>query len=186
MFRNRPSIYLDIHLSFNLFDQVCEHLRSRGYHSAFEVCPPMQDDCRALQQAEEARAKAQPLVLAQVDAEADAPEAEAPHSILQWFKWSGTRRAMKKFVSHRTHLDEELGVDHIFIKQEDAPPAPSSTSTTQLFVADSHVIPSSLPISSWAPSFRISDHRPIAASVVLATTKPVAVESAPDSRVAKL
>jgi hypothetical protein len=157
----------------------------------------MQDECRARQQAEEEQAMATPQP-PPAEAEAEAEQAETPppggdlgESILRWWKWGGGRPHMKKFVTHMTHLDEELGVDHIFIKQEEVPPTPApaslsstttttttttttpattTTLTTTLFVADSHVIPSSLPISSWAPSFRISDHRPIAASVVLATS----------------
>ena len=40
------------------------------------------------------------------------------------FAWLGSanheKKAAKKFVSHRTHRNEELGVDHIFIKVIDS------------------------------------------------------------------
>ena len=239
---------LELHCS------VCDHLRQSGYHSAFEVCPPMQDECWNAQtmstsstsssssssskRIHDNNADSNSGSESSTRVVSDAPSSGSEGSIFrssesyqrysgaigngfisqslglpplpdfaQGLAWltSGGKKARKKFVSHRTHRNEELGVDHIFVKPEEIDlstnhsdatntsdsrsnmsrnvnksrqisidteniKGASSNSNTVLFVADTHVIPSNLSINTWAPSFQLSDHRPIAASIVLASS----------------
>ena len=150
---------------------ICDHLRKSGYYSAFEVCPPMQDDCLSMacqlqQQQQQNQASASALAaipssscnIASADAQDSLDEnaveliekkesssissssnhndngrnallqgLELPLSSLgKKIAWLGgtnhERKTAKKFVSHRTHRNEELGVDHIFIKVTNYPP----------------------------------------------------------------
>jgi hypothetical protein len=43
-----------------------------------------------------------------------------------------------------------------------------SSSNTVLFIANSRVIPSSIPIDTWPHLFLLSDHRPVSSSIILA------------------
>jgi mRNA deadenylase 3'-5' endonuclease subunit Ccr4 len=60
-----------------------------------------------------------------------------------------------RFVSHRNHRFEELGVDHIFYK-------PSSSN--ELFINSTSILPSEVSCNYWDDSFQISDHRPFYSS----------------------
>ena len=63
--------------------------------------------------------------------------------------------------------DMGIGSDDQSTPLSFTPPNLQTHTNTLLFVAHSHVLPSSLPINTWVRSFRISDHRPIAASIIL-------------------
>lgn len=161
---------------------VCDHLRTQGYASCLDVSPPR-------------------------DGSSDQPVSP---------------------VTHLNHRNEELGVDHIFIKQgnmptfitpnavsdtrwalseqtattiiantESEPHFPSNTSalthdpqsvtttytesstststkhvtSTSVFVEQFQVLPSGLGCSQWDHRFSISDHRPVSATLVLASKK---------------
>jgi hypothetical protein len=78
---------------------------------------------------------------------------------------------MDYFVSHHTHKEEDLGVDHIFIRPELLYSTEGKEERGQLregvFVAASQVLPASLSCSEWPLDFAsISDHRPVQASIV--------------------
>jgi hypothetical protein len=75
------------------------------------------------------------------------------------------------FVSHHTHKEEDLGVDHIFIRPELLYGVERQDERGPLiegvFVAASQVLPASLSCSEWPLDFAsISDHRPVQASIV--------------------
>ena len=93
-----------------------------------------------------------------------------------------------KYVSHRTHRNEDLGVDHIFIKPEylskseidiltDDTIEISSQSLLlennkqigSVFIAGTEVIPANMPCNTWNDAFAISDHRPVGAKIVFGT-----------------
>ena len=247
--------------NLELHSSVCDHLRQSGYHSTFEVCPPMQDECWNTQTQNTSSAGSSSgsssskrtnenhtasssgsdnsVVRVASDSSTTAGSEDSTFTsnesyqsfsgaigngfisqslglpplpdFAQGLAWltSGGNKARKKFVSHRTHRNEELGVDHIFVKPEEIDMSITDTDDTTntsgskssssrnsnknrrtsiasvidpenikgtsdihsvLFVADTHVIPSNLPINTWAPSFQLSDHRPIAASIVLASS----------------
>ena len=92
----------------------------------------------------------------------------------------------RPFVSHRTHRNEDLGVDHIFYKPEyeydaaggrglagnvyndrtiynkDRPSGESDLCCDGgVFASSSQVLPLSLPCDAWPENFTISDHRPV-------------------------
>lgn len=82
------------------------------------------------------------------------------------------------WVSHFTHLQEELGVDHIFIKRSaiihDSPTNEGQETHTAnnkddhaVFVHTCSVLPLSLPARRWNNAFTISDHRPVSASLLM-------------------
>lgn len=67
-----------------------------------------------------------------------------------------------KYVTHRNHLQQEVGVDHIFIKQQQQQQQPSSLSFQ---VKSFEVLPATLCEGSWPVSFDLSDHRPVRTAV---------------------
>ena len=77
---------------------------------------------------------------------------------------STAQSSNKRWVSHRTHRAEELGVDHIFVKPEVeiGPAGPEGG----VFVSDARILPVSLPATHWPMDFRVSDHRPVKVSLV--------------------
>ena len=96
-------------------------------------------------------------------------------STLLTFFTSSTHHS--NFISHRTHRQEDLGVDHIFFRpemivQEDIPISEqyllSPSSTPCLYVSETAVLPKKVPCSFWPEDFQISDHRPVRAKMVFA------------------
>ena len=88
----------------------------------------------------------------------------------------------QRWVSHRTHRREELGVDHIFVRytagcdaltpelqeQQRGVRSGSGVCTySSLEVADSSVLPIEETCVAWCNSFVISDHRPVRATICL-------------------
>ena len=77
------------------------------------------------------------------------------------------------FVSHRTHRNEDLGVDHVFFKPEiiksngfDIVSRGSETyqisrSDQILFVDETKILPIELSCTKWIENFSLSDHRPV-------------------------
>lgn len=148
--------------------RVCEHLRSLGYISCFEVSSPLNPRL-------------------------------TPHSMEDPHQPKALRKRTLRFVSHRNHRNEDVGVDHIFVRAESpflesATPVVSSTPTsnafvdhTQLvheqhsedhhtkneesyrvFVDNSRVLPLKVPCTDWENNFMVSDHRPVGATLILA------------------
>eukprot|EP01034_Spumella_vulgaris_P031566 gene31566-38993_t len=75
------------------------------------------------------------------------------------------------FVSHHTHKEEDLGVDHIFVRPELLYASEAAEKSGQLkegvFVSASQVLPSGLSCNEWPLDFAsISDHRPVQATIV--------------------
>lgn len=71
------------------------------------------------------------------------------------------------FVSHRTHRNEDLGVDHIFLRpQYPTSHSVSTTKTPCLFVKETTVLPTQISCSTWPEAFTISDHRPVISTMV--------------------
>ena len=68
--------------------------------------------------------------------------------------------AISPWVSHRTHREEQLGVDHVFLRV-------GGTERLRLEVYDTSVLPETLPCSAWVESFQLSDHRPVRATVAV-------------------
>lgn len=188
--------------------RVCEHLRSLGYISCFEVSTP-------------SNARLIPHSLQ------DPPTSPTSHNSRALSPKPLRRRCSLRFVSHRNHRNEELGVDHIFVRAantinnplskditnstHDLPHSPdpmgrsvvsSETATTattsdtqgstdqaqnidyssdhhpgrvagaRIFVDNSRVLPLKVPCTEWETTFRVSDHRPVGATLILAHPKP--------------
>jgi mRNA deadenylase 3'-5' endonuclease subunit Ccr4 len=112
---------------------VCDHLRSSGYQSTFEKCPPMQrgsldhnldmdadsqqhlesDICRSVDGTDISTYSFSESLGSPLQATSDCP-------IRRRSSEEGTNsQSLQKFVSHRTHTNEDLGVDHIFVKPEE-------------------------------------------------------------------
>lgn len=68
-----------------------------------------------------------------------------------------------RFISHRTHRSEDLGVDHIFLK-----PEMDVADADRVFVSDCCVLPKGKGCGLWDETFRISDHRPVSAKIIFA------------------
>jgi endonuclease/exonuclease/phosphatase family metal-dependent hydrolase len=164
---------------------VCDHLRDVGYSSCFEVTTDGNCDAKTGQE-----------------------------------RSDGQSNEKKKFVSHRTHKCEDLGVDHIFVQPSNHhhhhPSSPlhhhhhhqhvektifetieykqsekkkttkqhvddvfekkneTDVSVKQFrdFVYNGKVLPESLPCDVWHENFaKISDHRPVGATVIFAQKK---------------
>jgi endonuclease/exonuclease/phosphatase family metal-dependent hydrolase len=108
-----------------------------------------------------------------------------------------------RFVSHKNHRQEAVGVDHVFVhtpnlellqaasaglqgevKDGDtdaeapsaAPPALLSEDPSVVFVQDWYMSPRELPHIIWPDDFRWSDHRPVHAILQLATVDTSSVE----------
>ena len=86
------------------------------------------------------------------------------------------------WVSHFTHREEEVGVDHIFFyNYEDAARDSGSgagtsqrndsrnrsSSSSRFLIGGSGVLPADVPCATWESGFDISDHRPIGVTLVL-------------------
>lgn len=112
---------------------VCDHLRSSGYQSTFEKCPPVQRGSmdHNLDMDEDLQQHLESDICRSIDGE-DANSysfSESLGSPLQASSDCPIRRRdshdstpgqnLQKFVSHRTHTNEDLGVDHIFVKPEE-------------------------------------------------------------------
>jgi endonuclease/exonuclease/phosphatase family metal-dependent hydrolase len=155
---------------------VCDHLRSSGYASAFEICPPENGVRRC-------------------------DGIDVDHMSLM------AMDDAVRFVSHRNHRSEELGVDHIFIRpphythdennneniSEDQQQLEKEESkhlilrteeertrcTGQkpfsikegVFIDNCYVLPRSLAAGIWDYDFSISDHRPVGAKFIFAKPK---------------
>ena len=154
---------------------VCDHLRLNGYHSCFEVMPPV--DTSKQHEVTQTNSFATTTSTTTSSSKEVTPKVS--------------------FVSHRNHQAEEVGVDHIFIRPEtmsalhiglpateDQDKDGETTSQTvpekslksqkmheKLFVESCHVLPSDLCWSHWNDKFTISDHRPVGSTIVFATKK---------------
>lgn len=149
--------------------RVCEHLRSLGYISCFEVSSPLNPR--------------------QPGHSMDEPSSvtSSPTSRTT----TSTKKRTLRFVSHRNHRNEELGVDHIFVRAESAPgfqgnqtsdsippttPTPETLppsndlqiAAARVFVDNSRVLPLKVPCTDWENNFLVSDHRPVGATLILA------------------
>jgi endonuclease/exonuclease/phosphatase family metal-dependent hydrolase len=146
--------------------QVCEHLRSQGYVSCLEACPPA----------------------AVIDRNSGQQH---------------TQPSSSSIVTHRNHLNQEVFVDHIFIKPEtygqsisDAQAKDNSVNKylvpgakvpglgiklpkeekegepyvkkaiDGIYASDTMVLPQSLSYTVWEDSFSVSDHRPVGTNFV--------------------
>jgi hypothetical protein len=98
-----------------------------------------------------------------------------------------------KFVSHRTHKEEDLGVDHIFIKPElfdesiqiksqqqlaatltiESPPLAISHCANEscVFVEECKIYPCDVEAATWFDNFHLSDHRPIGSNIIFGKCK---------------
>ncbi len=72
-----------------------------------------------------------------------------------------------RFVSHRTHQLEELGVDHIFLRGGSVTEATPGSEDVKVFVQHSLVLPKSISCEAWPQEFTISDHRPVGARILV-------------------
>jgi hypothetical protein len=107
---------------------VCDHLRLSGYKSSFEICPPMQScDIEKLRKSssignnveengvlDSSEVSSQGITLQQKVDNCPSMKGLVTKNIEEL-----RSESVKRFVSHRTHTDEDLGVDHIFIKPEE-------------------------------------------------------------------
>lgn len=84
----------------------------------------------------------------------------------------GDDKVSSKFVSHRTHRHEDLGVDHIFFKPEIFEVDGTDHGLLgSLFAADSTVLPQSSPCTAWDEGFDVSDHRPVGSTLKIGIEK---------------
>lgn len=119
---------------------VCDHLRSSGYQSTFEKCPPVQGDSIGDSSSsdmdrdrEEETDICKNYVVddwnsnSQSFSESLGSPLQATNDcpVISFLNDQGEKklerervRDLKRFVSHRTHTNEDLGVDHIFVKPE--------------------------------------------------------------------
>lgn len=73
------------------------------------------------------------------------------------------------FVSHRTHRKEDLGVDHIFIRRDEACNNVVNSTRRLVQIRSSEVLPQGLGCSTWNEGFTISDHRPVSSNIVFSS-----------------
>lgn len=173
---------------------VCDHLRSEGYISTFEISPPTVN----------------PDATNSADVRDNSDEKPSRHdkdtrTTISAADVGGTEEVEDEeemdidtsWVSHRTHEEQEVGVDHIFFfnhkhEENDGASAPSSkadggTGTSEesrestpkqgwqgasLFIGDCRVLPEDMTCAYWDGSFDISDHRPISSEVFLSGPPP--------------
>lgn len=101
---------------------VCDHLKSSGYQSSFEMSPPIQCGVNS-------RGSNNVIIGGDLNSgsarseggerRVDNIECPLRYSIDESMKNNGkSDEPMKRFVSHRTHTNEDLGVDHIFVRPE--------------------------------------------------------------------
>ena len=86
----------------------------------------------------------------------------------------GDDKVSRRFVSHRTHRHEDLGVDHIFFKPETFPLSADEGIARKhgsFFAADSVVLPQTSPCTAWDENFSISDHRPVGTKLIIGQQK---------------
>jgi hypothetical protein len=194
---------------------VCDHLRSEGYYSCSEITPPrniFQATPKSILRIESGqngtvprssdfissrKLKVGKLTSVSAATKSDAGEnREMYHHLNDTTSGSGlapVSRYTVKFVSHRTHRSEDLGVDHIFIKPEYEFITSSTSSSTNsssgeeekadssttkapedklicsggIFIDGTEIVPHRIPCLSWQNSFTASDHRPFGASIVV-------------------
>lgn len=157
---------------------VCNHLREKGYVNGMDVSPPAQ--CAPPRPAEESKSTAVgPLeVLLLVDA-VERQKADQDQT-----------KVCDKWITHRTHRIEDLGVDHVFVKPEiewaakvakksssdvasESDPVPTredfigKRAVGGVFIGETSVLPRDLPCDSWPLEFKVSDHRPVKVSLIL-------------------
>jgi len=156
---------------------ACELLRHEGYRSAFQMRPPsnggeggggsseqhvgsrqrqcsrssvLSSDNSVDEEEEEAEGKEEAGADAEdVKRDGGRGRGRAPAS--------PSSAGSSGWVSHRTHREEELGVDHIFIRHAQQLPV----------VTDTSVLPATQSCVSWDSAFTISDHRPVRATIAL-------------------
>lgn len=122
---------------------VCDHLRASGYQSTFEKCPPRQgasytdtsidaeskrdrqremdsDICNSALSSNRNSESFSEALGSSLLAGGDCPIRGSVKSSEEEdrVKEREQVKSFHKFVSHRTHTNEDLGVDHIFVKPE--------------------------------------------------------------------
>ena len=92
------------------------------------------------------------------------------------------------WVSHRSHLDEELGCDHIFVRRPRTQGAAQgaeekqqqleqqrlrqATGPDHIYIGNNAVVPASQACGKWDPTFTISDHRPVSTRLYFSRKQP--------------
>lgn len=186
---------------------VCDHLRSEGYFSCSEITPPK----NILQSTEESVLRQESgqngtipedvkiSRLGSLERKISLEEREERYYHLN--ETAPISRYTVKFVSHRTHRSEDLGVDHIFIKPEFEFVSVNSSSSAKssvsdqahespdtsardglnkermicsggVFVDGTEIVPHNTPCQTWVNSFVVSDHRPFGACIVVGRKIP--------------
>jgi hypothetical protein len=143
--------------------EACALLRDRGYISAFDQTPPCNvQPFAALNEA----AVAEPAVVrVRHDSSASSVLSNDDESEEGSIGGGGADMQVEsspplrpRWVSHRTHRQEELGVDHIFLRSLLGP-------EWEMVARDTCVMPVQEPCSTWSLGFTISDHRPVRATL---------------------
>ena len=191
---------------------VCDHLRESGYFSCFEVSSPSNISNSSLENisihrigsprdesdnentsgdiatTNNANCNDPPFPFLTTSMTSTTPY---PSMSFESINSEGLTHS-SRFVSHRTHNNEDLGVDHIFIKPEISETVIENGSTGsslvaaanskidekekeieidsrsfEVLVSDSVVYPGDVSASTWFEGFSpISDHRPVGANII--------------------
>lgn len=172
---------------------VCDHLRSEGYISTFEISPPTinPDAKNSVDVRDNSDSK---------PSRHDRDAARSKSNSSGEGEGEGDGEDDTSWVSHRTHREEDVGVDHIFFynhkhlkkgsgqgseeggggtggwtgkekrggeaRAKGSPPRQGWDSAS-LFIGDCRVLPEDMTCASWDGSFDISDHRPISSEIFL-------------------
>jgi hypothetical protein len=162
---------------------VCDHLRSEGYISTFEISPPTINP----------DAKNSVDVRDNSDSKPSRHDREAAGTVNTGGSHEEEVDSEEdlSWVSHCTHRQEEVGVDHIFfynhnhaVSKKDAEKGGRAGAEVSggdegslqpkqgwhgasLFIGDCRVLPEDMACASWDGSFDISDHRPISSQIFL-------------------
>ncbi len=158
---------------FNVEDQsaVCQHLRNEGFVAAFDVSPPSNIDTEAVAvavAASSSTSSSSTLTTASTNAPTFTSESLEVNENEAW-------------VSHRTHLEQELGVDHIFVRRPDCSSSgginanndihitsvSNEHNNSNVFITDSAVVPETDNCSTWDHNFTISDHKPVRTTLLV-------------------
>lgn len=163
---------------------VCEHLRESGYFSCFEVSPPGNMNHRGNSSSGTSLLTNNSSSSITESHAVSTSVVQSEEDIVSMYGRGLTHSPAARFVSHRTHNHEDLGVDHIFIKPETASASPiasllrdteldtqdESAGTRggdELFVHESVVYPGNACASNWCDEFYcISDHRPVGSKII--------------------
>lgn len=195
---NIPSATMIITGDFNveLHSPVCNHLRNVGFYSCAEISPPknysLPKNSMETHASKTPPQASPPTVLTSTTPSTPTPcpdelgiiDNDDSSGQINSEKFARLKNSLK-FVTHRNHRLEEVGVDHIFIKtamgninpydidndDDDESIEIRDTGKAKVFISETQVFPSSLKCDKWNESFILSDHRPVGATVVVATRK---------------